>query len=567
MELERNKSLSCIVLFAVMAAFIGAGQVTAQPDSPEVQLKVTGTHLHVPVFSHRSKAANSKNRIHLAIYGGDRLVQDFKVTLPRMGEPYWIATYPLAHFDLQGRTVTIKKVRDPKERAESKAKPAVWKWAMEKITTGDDLPGERAADYARPYRNQFHASARRGWNNDGNGMVYHDGKYHLYFQHNPFGIYWGNMHWGHFESVDMIHWKERPIALYQKTQRDMMFSGGGFVDINNSSGLGKGTQFVAFTSTGRGECLAYSKDGGITFTELAGNPVVPHDGRDPKILWYEPQQKWVMVVYNMEECDETKALPMAGTFKREYSNFTFYESKDLRRWKRTGAFTHPDRGAVFECPELFKLKVGSGSRWITFGAQGRYFIGDFNGKTFVRESGPHGDMSGPYSAQGAFYAAQNFSNMPDGRIVRIGWIRTTEVYAKRFPGQRVSQALTLPHELQLRRTDQGLRLACVPVEEAKKLRVEKLNSLEDCRGELTEVIIEFEEDEEHELVINGIDASFEGKSARIFTDHTINEVYANDGLFYQVRERKADSFDSTETVVKSGKVKSLKVYRLKSIWN
>lgn len=160
----------------------------------------------------------------------------------------------------------------------------------------------------------------------------------------------------------------------------------------------------------------------------------------------------------------------------------------------------------------------------------------------------------------------NVCDLPDGRRVQIGWVRTQQVYAGKFPGQLVGETLTLPHELQLRRTDEGLRMACVPVEEVKKLRAKEFQCLEECKGELTEVLIEFEEGGLHEMMINGIDASFEGKSARIFTDRTIAEVYANDGLFYQVRERSADSFDSTETVVKNGTIKSLKIYQLKSIW-
>ena len=566
---------ACMALLMLSSGWVVAETGAKNAASPEVQLRITNSHLHVPVFSQPTRGKHRRNAIHLALYDGERLVQDFHVSLPRKNQPYWVAAYPLEQFDLKDKTVTIKIVDDPRGMVApgTPPDPMVWKWAMEQISVGDDLPGEIEADYGKPYRNQFHPSARRGWNNDPNGMVYHNGKYHLYFQYNPFGIYWGNMHWGHFESDDMVHWKEKPIALYQNTQRDMMFSGGGFVDFNNSSGLGAGTLMAAFTTTGRGkngyeraECIAYSKDDGISFAEFPENPLISHDGRDPKILWYEPEKKWVMVAYDAEARDETRAIPAEGTFHDEHGHFAFYESKDLRRWKQTGVFVDPDRDAVFECPELLEVKIGDRSRWVTFGAQGRYFIGDFNGKTFVKESGPHGELMGPYSAHGAFYAAQNFSDLPDGRMVRIGWVRTSEHYAGMFPDQVVGESCTLPHELQLRETAEGLRMACVPVDEVKTLRAGKLDRLEDCKGELTEVLVEFEEDGWHELMINGIDASFEGKSARIFTDRTINEVYANDGLYYRVNERQADAFDSTETIVKNGTVKSLEIYRLKSIW-
>ncbi|MEO0448335.1 MAG: glycoside hydrolase family 32 protein, partial [Verrucomicrobiota bacterium] len=491
------------------------------------------------------------------IHEGETLVQNFDVALPDGGAPDWVATYSLEPFNLKGKAITIK-LQDPNRNSQGLQE------AFEAIKIGDDLPDETAADLSAPYRNQFHPAARKGWLNDPNGMVYHDGKYHLYFQHNPFGISWGNMHWAHVTSTDLVHWKHQPVALFQKTTSDMAFSGGGFVDFNNSAGLGEGTLFVAFTSTGRGECLAYSRDGGVTFTELPENPMVEHKGRDPKIFWYEPEEKWVMVVYSEEPCAETRDGPSG---KKQHYHFAFHESKDLRQWKRVGAFTDPDRDAVYECPDLFELEIGGETKWVLYGAQTKYFIGHFDGKTFHKESGPFGGEADFWNTQhGHFYAAQNFSQTPDGRVIRIGWLKIQKDYTDRYPKQKTSQALSLPHELQLRGTGEGLRLASVPVEELKALRVEELDSLKECEGELTEVLIEFERPGWHELTINGIDASFEGKSARIFTDRTFNEVFADDGLFYKARHRKPEDIDSTQTLVESGTIESLKIFRLKSIW-
>jgi fructan beta-fructosidase len=501
-------------------------------------LKIDGTHLIVPV-------ANGGKKLLLGIFEGDRLIQNFHVEVPHEGQPYWLAAYPLAHFDLEGKTITFAE-------AGKKKLPAVLAAALDQVKVGDASEALAADDYDQPYREQFHVTTRRGWNNDPNGMAYHKGKFHLYYQHNPFGIRWGNMHWGHFESRDLVHWEEKPIALYQKTVGDYMFSGGGFVDFNNSAGLGKDTLFAAFTSTGRGECLAYSRDRGLTFTELPENPVVKHKGRDPKVIWYEPEQKWVMVVYSESACEETKAI-------NGNRHIAFYESKNLRQWTRTGGFTHEDQGAVYECPEFFPLEYKGETKWILLGAQNRYFVGDFNGKTFTSDSGPHGSL------HGKFYAAQTFSDEPDGRRIQIGWMQP-ELYLDRFPNRIVNQSFTLPHELTLVETPEGPRMAFNPVKELKKLRDKKLKGLDDCKGELTEVLIEFEEDGHHGLVINGIDASFEGRSARIFTDRTVNEVYANGGLYYEVRARSPQAFESTETVVKNGTIKSVKVYRLKSIW-
>ncbi|MEM0970258.1 MAG: hypothetical protein AAGJ31_12945, partial [Verrucomicrobiota bacterium] len=261
----------------------------------EKTLIVDNTHLHVPV----DNTSDKRSRVKVEIHEGETLVQNFDVALPDGGDPDWVATYSLEPFNLKGKAITIK-LQDPNRNSQGLQE------AFEAIKIGDDLPDETAADLSAPYRNQFHPAARKGWLNDPNGMVYHDGKYHLYFQHNPFGISWGNMHWAHVTSTDLVHWKHQPVALFQKTTSDMAFSGGGFVDFNNSAGLGEGTLFVVFTSTGRGECLAYSRDGGITFTELPENPVVEHKGRDPKIFWYEPEEKWVMVVYSEEPCAETR---------------------------------------------------------------------------------------------------------------------------------------------------------------------------------------------------------------------------------------------------------------------
>ena len=535
----------------------------------EKTLTVESSHLLVPV-SNTVKGSNSV--ILLGIYDGDSLVQSFNIGLPQGKEASWLAAYPLEHFGLKGKQIRIATV-------DGKKAPETCRAAFERIKIGAASEALSADDYARPYRNQFHASTRRGWNNDPNGMVFHEGKYHLYYQHNPFGIEWGNMHWGHFESTDLVHWEEKPIALYQKTVADAAFSGGGFVDHNDTAGLGKGMLFVAFTSTGRGECLAYSRDGGLTFTELPENPVVKHKGRDPKIIWYQPDRKWVMVVFSSEACTETEAIPAAdGPEKRNNNHIAFYESKNLRQWARTGAFTDPDRGAVFECPEMFELPVTGKpgeTRWILLAAQNRYFIGKFDGKTFHKEAGPLG------TTHGAFYAAQTFSDVPDGRRIQIGWVRT-DTDLEQFPGQIANQAFTLPHEMTLRETDNGLRVFFSPVKELEALRGEVLAEgkdltpakanelLQKCRGELSEVLIEFAGAGAKQLVINGMDAGFDGRKARIFTDRTINEIYADEGISYELRKPQPKGFPCTETKLTAGDgttIKSLQIFRLKSIWN
>ena len=564
-------TLRVVLLITPLAALPAAESITfnAAPtlSALEKMFPVKGSHLVVPVANY----PRGTNVVLLGIYDGDKLIQNFNVTLPQGKDAFWLAAYPIKHFGLEGKQIKIAT-------ADGKTVPEACRAAFDQIKIGPASDALLASDYSQPYRNQFHASTRRGWNNDPNGLVFHDGKYHLYYQYNPFGIFWGNMHWGHLESRDLILWEEKPIALYQKTVRDMAFSGAGFVDFNNSAGLGKDTQFAAFTSTGRGgECLIYSKDGGLSFTELPENPVVKHPGRDPKILWYQPEQKWVMVVYDETRCPEVLATPPANQKMPTNRCLAFYESKNLRQWTRVGAFTDPDRGAVFECPDMFELPVvgkPGESRWIIQAAQNRYFIGQFDGKTFHKESGPHG------TSHGAFYAAETISDAPDGRRIQIGWVRT-DVYLKQFPDQMVNQAFTLPHELTLRETTDGLRIFFSPVKETEKLRGDLLAAgkdltlaqanqlLQKCQGELSEVLIEFADAGLRQLAINGMDTSFMGHDARIFTDRTFNEIYADDGLSYEIRKRLPGKFDSTETRLTANenlKIQSLKIIRLKSIW-
>ena len=535
---------------------------------------VDGTHLIVPVCNGKDGKPFPKdapNFVVLGIYDGDKLMQSFSVALPEPSNTYWQAAYPLDRYGLKGKAIQLSTV-DGKKASES------LRTAFDRIRIGSASDAFLSSDYTQPYRNQFHASTRRGWNNDPNGMVFANGIYHLYYQHNPFGIFWGNMHWGHLQSTDLIHWEEKPIAILQKLVQGGIWSGGGFLDFNNSAGLGKGTQFAAFTSTG-GEHLAYSQDSGLTFQELPENPVVRHTGRDPKIIYYSPEKKWVMAVFDGAPCAETEATPPAKSSPedRKYCNIAFYESKNLRQWKRTGAFTNPDRQAVFECPELFELPVQGKpgeSRWILLAAQNRYFIGNFDGKTFHQESGPLG------TSHGAFYAAQTFSDIPDGRRIQIGWV-PTDVYLKEFPDQMVNQAFTLPHELTLRQTKDGLRMFFWPVKETEGLREQLLvdeknlslakanQLLRKYQTELTEVWIEFGDSGPHPLLLRGMDASFNGTAARIYSDRTFNEVYAQDGLSYEIRKMPAEALASPEsqlTAPENTLIPSLKIYRLQSIW-
>jgi fructan beta-fructosidase len=331
------------------------------------------------------------------------------------------------------------------------------------VRQADEVPGA-AERYAEPLRPQLRFSQAVGWNNDPNGMVYLDGKWHLFFQHNPVGWNWGNMTWGHAVSYDLVHWKQLPDVLFPgTTARGACFSGGGTVDVRNTAGWKAGDEdvlVVFLTDTGAGESVAYSNDGGRTFTWYEENPVVKHQGRDPKVVWYDYQPgdepiseaarrlggHWVMAVYDEHE---------------EYDrNIAFYTSVDLKRWDEQSHLP-----GYYECPELFRLPLDGdpeNTRWVVLAADARYAIGDFDGKSFTpRHAGKHRVHWGKY------YASQTFENAPDGRRVQIGWAQIPA------PGMPFNQTFSFPHELNLRTTEDGTRLFATPVAEIEQLHRRK----------------------------------------------------------------------------------------------
>ncbi len=371
---------------------------------------VARRYLHLPV-----KAGAPMRRMKFLVAG--KTVREFDIELAE-DEADFMVFCDIAAFT--GKPLTIETTLP----ADSTA--------LERVVPADDVP-DRAGLYREPLRPQFHFTARRGWLNDPNGMVYHNGEYHLFFQHNPYGCKWGNMHWGHAVSRDLVHWQELGEALYPRQYGDWCFSGSAADD-------GPNRLLLAFTSTGRGECIAVSTDAGRTWTEEPGNPVVKHRGRDPRLLWHAPSKRWVMAVY-----DEEKGRTIA-----------FYTSADRKAWRFESRI-----GEFFECPDLFELPIDGDTKktkWVLYGADGRYVVGTFDGKTFTAEPGRHRLWHGP------FYAAQTFSNAPAGRRIQIGWAQID------FPGMPFNQQMTFPVELRLRTTPDGVRMFAEPVAELAKLQ-------------------------------------------------------------------------------------------------
>jgi fructan beta-fructosidase len=548
----------------------------ARPGTLEREIPLKKQYLLFPV---RNGAENDRKQL-VSVQVGGATVRKFDMGMS--DRPDWFAHLDVSAWQGQTAVVRVERIAEDSKAVDS-IEPSDTPWRADGI-------------YSEPLRGQFHFSPRRGWNNDPNGLVHADGEYHLYFQHNPYGWSWGNMHWGHAVSRDMVHWRELPIALYPHQYSDWVFSGSAVVDKDNTSGWRKGTNSLivaAFTSTARGECIAYSTDGGRTFAEHDGNPVVKHAGRDPRLLWHAASRQWVMAVYDEFE---------GGRF------IAFYTSPDLKAW------TFQSRIAdFFECPDIFELPVcsqareGSGergtrltalttnvsqTRWVLTAASSDYMVGAFDGKTFT----PATPKLTGHRGRG-FYAAQTFSQEPQGRVVQIGWLQTTT------PGMPFNQSMSLPNELRLLATPEGPRLTWTPVKELESLRAAshalgplqlapgEANPLAGVRGELLEIRAEFAPGNaaeiafairgarvvydcaKQDLSINDHRAPAPLRDGRqrlaIFVDRTALELFASDGLTYVPMPFAANPNTVALELSACGgtaQFQSLQVYELKSAW-
>jgi fructan beta-fructosidase len=332
-----------------------------------------------------------------------------------------------------------------------------------------------AGPYRERWRPQFHFTPAKNWMNDPNGMVYYDGEYHLFYQYNPLGDKWGHMSWGHAVSRDLLHWEHLPVALREENEV-MIFSGSAVVDWKNSSGFGKdGQPPLVAIYTGhhtkkplQNQHIAYSNDRGRTWTRYAGNPVLDigeRDFRDPKVFWHTATGRWVMVV----------AWPVRRKVR-------LYDSPDLKHWTHLSDFG--PAGAVegvWECPDLFPLPAAGKTKWLLFvnvgsgapagGSGCQYFVGNFDGKTFKSDA-PSRQQPALWLDRGPdCYAVVTWSDVPpsDGRRLALGWMSNWQ-YAIDVPTSPWRSAMTVPRELGLRQTADGLRLVQRPVRELEKLR-------------------------------------------------------------------------------------------------
>lgn len=347
---------------------------------------------------------------------------------------------------------------------------------MKTITTADSPLTVSAVDRFRP---AFHYTAERNWLNDPNGLLYLNGTYHLFYQHNPFSTDWGNMSWGHATSRDLARWEEQPVAIPCDAQ-EAIFSGSAVFDEHNTSGFGTASNpplVAIYTSAysdasplaGRqAQSLAHSLDEGLTWTKYQGNPVLDRasaDFRDPKVFRYDGDagSYWVMVAVEAVQ-----------------RQVVLYKSADLKSWEHLSTFGPANAtGGVWECPDLFELPVDGDprdTRWVLIvninpggiagGSAGQYFLGEFDGVAFRSEStvteglqqdGCRMREYGWLDWGRDYYAAVSFSNVPDGRRIMIGWMNNWD-YARETPTGTWRSAMSLPREVSLTRADGTVRL-------------------------------------------------------------------------------------------------------------
>ncbi|GLC89651.1 glycoside hydrolase family 32 protein [Lysinibacillus piscis] len=329
-----------------------------------------------------------------------------------------------------------------------------------------------STSYMTQLRPQFHFAPKNNWMNDPNGMVYFNGEYHLFFQHNPNDSIWGPMHWGHAVSKDMVTWEELDIALYPD-EHGTIFSGSAVVDWHNTTGffdgeaglvaiftyhLDKGDEQPPVQTQG----LAYSHDNGRTWIKYEGNPVLGHtdkiDFRDPKVFWYEPSQKWIMVLATEQ-------------------TISFYSSKNLIDWHFESEFGEGlgSHLGVWECPDLFLLPVEgtATAKWVLFvsigdnphgsiGSKTQYFVGEFNGSHFTTTQKDTLWLDHGYDN----YAGVSFSDIPqeDGRRIYVGWMSNWR-YANQVPTAGWRSQMTLPRTLGLTKVANGWLIKQQPIKE------------------------------------------------------------------------------------------------------
>ena len=479
---------------------------------------------------------------------------------------------------------------------------AIWGCFSQKPSVSEPLFSEKL-------RPQFHYTAPRNSLGDVEGLVYYDGEYHMHHIWNSKSNDWGNVNWFHAISHDLVHWKHLGPSITQKNHAngDWVYTGTAVIDYNNTTGFQTGDDppmvvihTINETVTGtfdETQNIHYSNDRGRTWHSYEGNPVIKatynDHQRDPSVFWFEPQKKWVMVLF-------------------ENGGLAFYSSKNLKEWKYMSRFN--GENGFHECPDFFPLPVdGDRSRlkWVIHDNPGKrvgYWIGDFDGYRFM----PEQNLKHRLDYGKNFAAAQTFRNIPedDGRRIQIGWMAGGE-----YPGMPFNQQLSFPRELSLKTFEEGIRLCANPVREIERIRTNQRsvvdevvsegdNPIGSIKSDAFEIILEIEPRdvktfgiELDDLIIKYFVAdtvlTVYQKSRRqymqntrplkpiknriklqILIDRTSYEIFGNDGRIaisscYIPKSRDDEMNTSIKFISSGGQmiIRSLEVNDLRSIWD
>ena len=451
MKMKKNMLSALALMLGMLPA--QAQQVEFLGDNQSlVRINTNNRYLLIPVQERAEMA-------HVRVVKNNQLAQTFNVRLAVDKIDYFV---PLDLNTVSGEAVLQVKV--PAQQHVNKAFKDYSCWTSMKYS---DTFDSRNVEKFRP---AYHHSPVYGWMNDPNGLFYKDGVWHLYYQWNPYGSQWENMTWGHSTSTDGLHWTPQPTAI-EADALGAIFSGCCVVDKNNTAGFGNGAIVAYYTSAGarQTQSMAYSLDGGQTFTKYAGNPVIVSDVpdfRDPHIFWNEEAGFWNMVLASGQE-------------------MSIYSSKDLKQWKHESNFglTYGNHSGVWECPDLMKLPVdGTGEqKWMLIcninpggpfgGSATQYFIGQFDGHQFVCEDQPEETKWMDYGKD--HYATVTFDNAPDGRRVAIAWMSNWQ-YANQVPTMQFRSTNSILRDLSLYQYEGETYCAVRPAKEMDAARGKKI---------------------------------------------------------------------------------------------
>jgi levanase/fructan beta-fructosidase len=446
-----------IVKTALLFAFMVAGHLACLGQKVQflseshcmIKFKASTRYLLMPV-EEKADICNVK------VLSDNQQVKAMNIRLAVDHVDYYV---PVSLSELKGKMALIDIHVNGDIRKDGSVKDyACWK-EMKFSDTFDTVNRER-------FRPLYHHTPPYGWMNDPNGMFYKDGVYHLYYQWNPYGSQWENMHWGHSTSRDLLNWNDEGLAIAPDAL-GTIFSGSCVVDKNNTAGFGEGAVVAFYTSAGENQTqsMAYSTDNGKTFTKYTGNPVLAADVpdfRDPKVFWNPEAGKWNLIL-------------AAGQEMRIYS------SANLKEWAYESSFGqgYGNHGGVWECPDLIKLQVRGTDKqkWLLIcninpggpfgGSATQYFVGRYDGHRFTCESKPETTKWMDYGKD--HYATVTFDNAPDGRHVALAWMSNWQ-YANQVPTKQYRSANSVPRDLDLFEYEGETYVGVTPSKELLALR-------------------------------------------------------------------------------------------------